>query len=619
MTGSQAAAIGVAVVAVSAPLVGWAPFGREPAGVLAQRSRVSAPVAAGLQARRQPSQVTFTREVAPILFSACVTCHRPQGIAPFSLLTYHDAASHAAEIVEATQDRVMPPWKPQPGYGEFLDERRLTSDQIATLRRWVDDGLLEGDPALLPRPPTWSGQWQLGTPDLIVDTAPYTLRASGDDVYRNFVLPIETSTSRYVRAWEFLPGSSAVHHATMQFDSTRSSRHLDELDSEPGYEGLVPHSAMSPDGYFLGWLPGLTSNVAPDGMSWLLQAGADVILMMHLRPTGRTETVRARLGLYFSDTPPRLQPTLIRMTRQHMDIPAGEPRYVVTDSFVLDVDVDLYTIQPHAHLLAREIRSYATLPDGTRKSLISIPDWDFNWQGVFRYARPPFLPAGTTIVFEFVFDNSAANRHNPHHPPRRVTYGQHTTDEMAELWLQVVTRNPADRVRLARAARERVVREDIVGTEKRLETDRDNAALHDDVALLHAEAGHLDRTVQHFAETIRIQADSAAAHYNLGNALFRMGRHPEAAESLRKALALAPDYALAHDGLGVVLYSQGRLIEATDHYRHAVRLDPHNADARAHLAIALRQLLASDPNQEVIKAELTALERQPAAEGGVRR
>ncbi len=182
-----------------------------------------------------------------------------------------------------------------------------------------------------------------------------------------------------------------------------------------------------------------------------------------------------------------------------MDIPPGERRYEVTDTFALDVDVDLYTIQPHAHLLAKEVRSYASLPDGSRKWLIYIREWDFNWQGVFRYARPQFLPAGTTITFEFVYDNSAHNLHNPHRPPRRVTYGQHTNDEMAELWLQVVTRNPADRPRLARAARERIVREEIVGVEKRLETDPDNATLHDDVALLHAEAGHVDRTAEHFA------------------------------------------------------------------------------------------------------------------------
>jgi Flp pilus assembly protein TadD/mono/diheme cytochrome c family protein len=602
MTGRQAAAIAVTVVAVSAPLIGRAPSRRQPTGVQAQRS-----------------PVTFTQDVAPILFSSCSSCHRPEGIAPFSLLTYEDARNHAAEIVEATQDRVMPPWKPEPGYGEFLDERRLTSEQIATLRRWVDAGLLEGDPALLARPPTWNGEWQLGTPDLVLETAPYALRASGDDVYRNFVLPVETATSRYIRAWEFLPGSRAVHHATMQFDPTRSSRRLDEQDPEPGYEGLVPHSAMSPDGYFLGWLPGLTSNIAAHGMSWPLPTDADLIVMLHLRPTGKPETIHARLGLYFSDAPPQLQPTLIRMTRQHMDIPAGERRYTVTDSFPLDVDADLYTIQPHAHLLAKEVKSYATLPDGSRKWLIYIREWDFNWQGIYRYTRPQFLPSGTTITFEFTYDNSTDNPHNPHRPPRRVTYGEHTTDEMAELWLQVVTRNPADRAWLARAARERIVREEIVGVEKRLETDPDSTALHDDVALLHAEAGHLDRTADHFAQTVRVRPDSAAAHYNLGNALFRQGRRAEAIESLRRALALEPDYALAHDGLGVALYTEGHVEEATQHYRRAVQLEPGNQETRSHLAIALRHLLAINPNQEVIKGELADLERQLAAEADVRR
>ena len=536
----------------------------------------------------QRPSVTFTKDVAPILFTACASCHRPEGVAPFPLLTYEDATRHAAAIVAATRDRVMPPWKPEPGYGEFLDERRLTGDEIETLARWLETGLVEGDRTQLRSPPSWNGRWQLGTPDLVIETAPYTLRASGEDVYRNFVLPIESSTTRHIRAWEFLPGSGAVHHATMQFDPTRSSRRLDEQDPEPGYEGLVPHSAMSPDGYFLGWLPGLASNIAPRDMSWPLPTGADLILMLHLRPTGHGETIQPKLGLYFSDAPPRLQPTLIRMTRQHMDIAPGDRRYVVTDTFPLDVDVDLFTIQPHAHLLAREVKSYATLPDGTRKWLIYIREWDFNWQGVFRYAHPEFLPAGTTITFEFTYDNSAANPRNPHRPPRRVTYGQHTTDEMAELWLQVVTRNPADRAQLARAARERIVREEIVGAEKRLETDPDNAALHDDVALLHAEAGHLDGTVEHFAHTVRARPDSAAAHYNLGNALFRQGRRDEAIASLRKALALEPDYALAHDGLGVALYSQGRIDEAIEHYRRALELDPRNSETLDHLAIALR-------------------------------
>lgn len=581
-----------------------------------ERARVSA----------QQSPATFTRDVAPIVFSACVPCHRPDGVAPFPLLTYRDVRSHAAEIVAATRARVMPPWKPEPGYGRFLNERRLTDDQIATLQRWFDSGALEGDPAHLPMPPTWSGQWQLGTPDLVLEIEPYTLRATDDDVYRNFVLPIAASATRYIRAWEFLPGSGAVHHATIQFDPTRAARRLDEQDPEPGYEGLTPISAMSPDGHFLGWLPGHTPNVAPPGMSWPLSSGADAILMLHLKPHGTLETVRARLGFYFSDTPPSLQPTLIRMTRQHMDIPPGQPRYVVTDSFELDVDADLYTIQPHAHLLAKEIKSFATLPDGTRKWLIYIRAWDFNWQGVFRYARPEFLPAGTTITFEYAYDNSAENPANPNRPPKRVSYGQHTTDEMAELWLQVVPRRRQDGVRLTRAVRERVVREEIVGIEKRLETDADNAALHDDAALLHAEAGHVDSTAAHFAHTVRIRPDSAAARYNLGNALFRQGRPAEAIDHLRRALTLRPDYALAHDGLGVALYTAGRVEEAIEHFQRAVDLDPGNADPHHHLAVALRRLgrlveavdhyrrvLAIEPGREAASRDLAEVERQLAA------
>ena len=580
----------------------------------------------------QPSAVTFTKDVAPIVFNACAPCHRPEGGAPFSLLTYEDARSHAAEIVAVTRARVMPPWKPEPGYGQFLDERRLTDDQIATFERWFNTGAIEGDSKQLPSPPSWSGRWQLGKPDLILETAPYSLRATGDDVYRNFVLPIDTPAMRYIRAWEFLPGSGAVHHATMHFDPTRSSRRLDEQDPEPGYEGLIPHSAMSPDGYFLGWLPGHMPNIAPPGMSWPLPAGTDVIMMLHFRPRGRMESVQARLGLYFSDTPPRLHPTLIRMTRQHMDIPPGERRYVATDSFALDMDVDLYTIQPHAHLLAKEVKSFATLPDGTRKWLIYIREWDFNWQGVFRYARPEFLPAGTTIGLEYTYDNSAENPHNPHRPPRRVTYGQHTTDEMAELWLQVVTRNPGDSARLARVVREKIVREEIVGVERRLETDPDNAGLHDDVALLHAEAGHLDRTAEHFAQTLRLRPDSAVGHYNLGNALFRQGRRAEAIDHLRRALALRPGYALAHDGLGVALYTDGQVSEAMEHYRQALELDSGNPEAHHHLAIALRrlgrlaealphyrQVLAIDPAREAVKRELADVERQLAAEFDLRR
>jgi len=349
-------------------------------------------------------------------------------------------------------------------------------------------------------------------------------------------------------------------------------------------------------------------------------------MMLHLRPGEKEETVQASLGLYFSREPPRVNPVLIRLTKQDIDIPPGQRQYVVTDSFRLDADVDVYTVQPHAHYLAREIKGFATLPDGTRKWLIYIRQWDFDWQGVFRYRRPERLAAGTTIVMEYTYDNSAGNLRNPSRPPRRVTFGQRTSDEMAELWLQVVPRNAADGPALALAAHEKMAREEIIGLEKRLETDPDNASLHDDVALLHAQAGHLERTAAHFAETVRLRPDSAAAHYNLGNVLFQQGRRADAADHLQTAIRLEPGYALAHDGLGVALYADGRVREAIERYRQALELEPRNADTHHHMAIALRslgrlaeavsqyrQVLAIDPARAAARTELAEVERQLAA------
>jgi hypothetical protein len=333
-------------------------------------------IVASLVTAADQERVTFTRDIAPIVFEACVSCHRPAGSAPFSLLTYEDVRSRAGAIVSATSRRFMPPWKPEPGHGEFAGERRLSDQQIERLRMWVSQGAEEGDRALLPPLPRWSGRWQLGEPDLILQTPVYTLRAAGDDMYRNFVLPIPPGARQYIKAWEFLPGNSrVVHHATMQFDATGSARALAEQDPAPGYEGLIPHSVRSPDGYFLDWGPGHMPYVAPDGMAWPLDPSTDLVMMLHLRPSGRVETVQATLGLYFSDTPPTLIPTLIRLTRQDLDIPAGERDYRVSDAFTVEVDVELHTVQPHAHTLARDVTGVAVLPDGTKQPLISIRDW----------------------------------------------------------------------------------------------------------------------------------------------------------------------------------------------------------------------------------------------------
>jgi len=588
---------------------------------------VLAAVAWGVAARAATAQdaPTFTKDIAPIIFSQCADCHRPGGSAPFDLLTYRDVRRHARNIAETTARRYMPPWKPAPGIGGFEGVRRLTDLQVDLINRWAQSGAPEGDPAALPPLPTWTSDWSLGEPDVVLSMEkPYTLRAAGEDMYRHFVLPIPIPAQRYVKAWALrVNNTKVVHHATIEVDRTGASRELDQQDPQPGYEGLVAHSVAAPDGFFLDWAPGHSPYVAPEGMAFPVDEGSDLVLMLHLRPSGKPEDVQVSVGLYFSDTPPSRVPALLRLTRQDFVLPAGDSRHVVASSYKLPVDVDVYTVQPHAHYLAREMEGFATLPNGERRPLISIPQWDFNWQDVYRYRLPVALPAGTTLTMRWVFDNSDGNPVNPSRPPRTVTFGQHTSDEMAELWLQVYPHNSADRDVLVRSLRASLEEQNLAGYEAMVRANPDSASLHNDAAELYAAAGQLDLAAEHFAEVVRLAPESAAAAYNLGTARLRqaklaearewferalrldagyanayrslgaiaqrMGQTDEAAAYYRRAIQLAPADAVSHYNVGVLLHSQGRLPEALSEYREAVRLDPAAADAHYGIALVLRR------------------------------
>ncbi len=333
---------------------------RLPPGV-ARLTMVLVLTAAGF-AEARPT--TFASDVAPLLFRHCVTCHRPDGASATSFLTYESARAHARQIVQMTAERVMPPWQPDGPQGMFEGDRRLATNEIDVFRRWLDDGLLEGEADLLPPTPTFPRGWELGPPDLVVTMPAYTLRADGPDMFRNFVLTVPGDRMRYVRAWEFRAGSRVVHHATMQVDATGSSRRYDEADPAAGYEGLIAPAARAPDGFFLDWAPGHRPSVAVPGTAWPLPASSDLVMMLHLRPSGRPEQVQASLALYFADTPPERTPVMLRLTRQDLDILPGATDYAVTDRYVLPVDVEVRTVQPHAHYLAREMTGMATRPDG---------------------------------------------------------------------------------------------------------------------------------------------------------------------------------------------------------------------------------------------------------------
>jgi tetratricopeptide (TPR) repeat protein/mono/diheme cytochrome c family protein len=540
-------------------------------------------------AAAQPAPATFTRDVAPILFAHCSSCHQPGGSAPFSLLTYEDVRARADRIAAVTASRYMPPWKPEPGYGEFADARRLTDVQIATIRRWVADGTMRGDPAAMPAAPPRGEGWQLGTPDLVVsmDRA-YTVPATGDDVYRHFVIPIPVTERKFVRAWELRADSARVlHHATMEIDRTGMSQHLDMQDPAPGYEGLIAHTTMAPDGYFLDWAPGHTPYRAPDGMAFPIEPGSDLVLMLHLRPSGTPQPVQVKVAFYFSTTPPMRVPALLRLTRQDLDIPAGESRHVVASSFRTPVDLELFTVQPHAHNVARQVEGRAVLPDGTQKRLLLVKDWDFNWQGVYRYATPVLLPAGSTVTATWTYDNSAANPRNPNRPPRPVRFGQRTSDEMAELWFQVVPRNSHDRDVLTRSLQSHLLPQNIKGYEMMIRADPANASLHDDVALLYAQAGDVNGVAAHFAESARLRPGSASGQYNLGSARLLQGRRDEARSAFERAIGIDPAYANAYRGLATVLYRDGRLDDAARAYQRAIELAPGDVSARHNYGVLL--------------------------------
>jgi thioredoxin-like negative regulator of GroEL len=305
-----------------------------------------------------------------------------------------------------------------------------------------------------------------------------------------------------------------------------------------------------------------------------------------MQPSGAAETVLPEIGFYFTDRPPQRTPTILRLGSQGIDIPPGEARYVIRDSYTLPVDVQLLAIQPHAHYRAKEIRGVATFPDGTAKTVMHIADWDFRWQHVYRERSPIRLPKGTRLSMEYTYDNSAANPRNPEVPPARVVWGQRSRDEMGDLWFQLLADTDEHRQLMANDILVKMTREDAIGIETMLKVSPDDHELHDDVAMLYLSMGDAPRAVTHFAASAAQQPSSAAAQFNLGTALTMAGRLDEAASAFEKALVMRPGYAQARNNLGRVRLEQRKVEEALRHLREAVRLDPQNPQAWFNLAEA---------------------------------
>ena len=394
---------------------------------------------------------------------------------------------------------------------------------------------------------------------------------------------------------EFHPGNArVVHHANIRIDRTPATRRLDDADPLPGYDGLMPRSAEYPDGHFLGWTPGQVAPLVQPELAWTLEPGSDLVVQLHLQPSGAVEDVLPEIGLYFSDRTPVRTPTILRLGSQGIDIPPGESRYVIRDSYVLPVDVQLLAVQPHAHYRAKEIRGVAELPDGTSRLVMHIKDWDFRWQHVYREETPIALPKGSKLSMEYTYDNSASNVRNPELPPARVLWGQRSRDEMGDLWFQLLASNESDRPRMNQEITAKMSGEDIVGYETMLKVTPNDAELHDDVALLYLGLGLAANAVRHFQASAALKPESAAAHFNLGTALAQAGRYDDSIRAFRDALSRRPDYAVAHGNLGRVLLVKGEVPEALKHLQEAVRLDPNNPQNLLGLSEVLAQRGAFD-------------------------
>ena len=524
---------------------------------------------------------TFNRDIAPIVFHNCAPCHRPAGPAPFDLLSYENVSARAEQIAFVTETRYMPPWKPKRGYGSFAGERGLSAEQIATIRRWVDYGKQEGSSADSPPLPQWESAWELGQPDLIASmTSAYTLRADGPDVFRNFAIPLPVDSTRYVKALEFRPGNARiVHHATMMIDRSGAARRRDGRDGAPGFDGMSFGEAEDADGHFLGWTQGKTPYPGSDSLAWRLDPGTDLLLQLHMLPTGKEESIEARVGLFFADAPPKRRPAMLRLGRKDLDIPAGASDHWIRDTYLLPVDVEVLTIYPHAHYLGREIRAYAELPDGEREWLIWIEDWDFNWQDDYRFSAPVFLPAGSTLVMEYAYDNSAQNPRQPHDPPVRVRYGLHSTDEMGDLTLQILPRRPEDLERLRRDFYRKWLGQEIDGYKKLLEADLQDWDTHHTLAMFYMRSGQRPLALEHFELALEYNPDYPEAHVNFGIALAQGRQWEQAVAHFERALQRNPDFAEAHFNLGLVLEMLGRSTEAKPHFDAVIRQRPDMAEA----------------------------------------
>lgn len=416
-----------------------------------------------------PKHVNFAEHIAPLVFKNCTSCHRPGEAAPFTLLSYKEVRRHAKTMLNAMEEKYMPPWQLVPGHGEFRDARVLSDAQINLFKQWVKEGMPEGDASKTPTLPKFTEGWQIGKPDLIVKMdRSFDVPASGPDIYQNFVIPLGLTEDKWVTAVEVRASApSVVHHVLYFLDNSGIARKKNPQEGQPGFPGM----GFRPTGALGGWAVGATPVKLPDGLAYPLPKGSDLVLQTHFHLSGKAEKETLTVGLYFADKPPtrtlvNLQLPPVFGLFSNIDIAAGQSEFARQDKFTLPVDVDLVGASAHAHYLGKIMKGDATLPDGNKKPLFFIRDWNFNWQGQYLYKDYVRLPKGTVIDARLTWDNSSSNPRNPSEPPIRVRWGEGSTDEMGSIRFLMVAANEAETRKLQDSIRSHV-RQTVIASQLR--------------------------------------------------------------------------------------------------------------------------------------------------------
>ena len=478
----------------------------------------------GSAVAEQPNEnrsVTFNKDIAPIIYDKCIRCHRPGQTGPFSLMTYKDIAKRAKTIDAVIDSGYMPPWKPVNHEIEFTNDRRLSKDQKQKLKDWIAAGKPkgEGDP---PAPPKFSDGWTLGKPDVVVEMRKgFEVPATGKDIYRSFVFPLALKEDKWVKAIEYRPtATSAVHHAIFFSDPTGNARKMDGSDGKAGIEGMgflalggdAAQAADSGRGGFFrnfrggqnqqgasrsnaaiaglgGYVPGSTPSRLPGDLALPLPAGSDIVMQTHFHPSGKAETEKGKLAIYFGDKEPSqkivdIQVPALFSLGKGLKVPAGEAHYKIQESYTLPTDIKLISVGAHAHYICRAVTMTAKLPDGKKKDLLKIDDWDLDWQDRYYFKKPIVLPAGTELSTELVYDNSANNPETPNSPPKEIRWGRQSGDEMGSASLQVIAAEESERPELESNVRRYVVQSltqgNFVDLLMQLDTNRDGGLQRDE-------------------------------------------------------------------------------------------------------------------------------------------